>query len=336
MAAEPTDDEVLFVPPRNYTDKEFEDMNDSQVNPESMEVKGPGVNESIIGEASSVTVPVEPVEPNGSDIPSEAVEPPVSPQPKEKTHKRARKAAEQKEPLIPNPPRVPEQVVAACEIAKSQALAKAKGEVLTSVESQRLLKKRLEQEEQDKKDEAKQEVQKKKQTAADKVEKLEAKLAKAQAKAKAIGEKKGKGKGGRRSVKRNLNTAFEAAAELPAAEGAAAPAAAPVVASPKPKRKSRSKEAVDGVVKLSPKAKSFAASTRSPMASKTSAGRANKAKQSLETLRGLEIPDLVLPNADFSKKKLSTILHTSVLACWFASFLNFGAEGCGSNKYQHA
>ena len=278
------------------TDKEWEDMlNDSQVDPVSMAVRGHQID---IDGPSSVTGlhNVEPVDVDAASITAEA---PASP-----AHKRRKKAAERKEPLIANPPSIPGEVLAACKSQMEQALADRES-VGTNVESQRDLKKRLEEEEKEKKDEKKEVAQRKKQTAAEKaVEKAQEKLAKAQAKAQAMAEKnKNKGK----RTKRALDSDFQAVADSVETHGAAGstnhepPGPAPeVMASPNPKKRPRRKATASPNIKLSPKAKQFAAC--SAMASKTAAGRANKAKDNLNLLRDLNIPDLHVPTGEFAKK----------------------------------
>lgn len=208
--------------------------------------------------------------------------------------------AKRKEPLLPNPPVVPNEVLEAAKKAKKQ-MAKD-GQVDTDLDAQRDLKRRLKQEEEDKKNDAKQAATMKQQSAAQKaLEKAQKQLEKAQAKAVAVQNKMDKQKG----VKRNLDSAFASVDNKGGSAG-----------SPNKRTRTRKgdgrkkEEKTEPTVKLSPKARAFAAGVSPvpkpkakalPKAS-PAATRAAKARLAMQRLRDLAPPDLKLPEGDFTKK----------------------------------
>lgn len=172
---------------------------------------------------------------------------------------------------------------------KTQALGNdpSSVSVFTDVESQRLLKQKLDQEEKEKKAQAKEEADQKKQSAAEKaLKKAQEKFEKAQAKALAI-QKRLDNKG----CKRKLDPKFAEVDDKK--EEPASP-------EDRKKRTRNPKAKSKPSVALSPKAKAFANSSCSNQGDKGT----SKAQQALQTLRNLNIPDLNLPGDDFNRKFL--------------------------------
>lgn len=208
--------------------------------------------------------------------------------------KRAKMQQQQKSALIQKPPALPPSVAQAAQ----QALDQVKGQnesLELNVEDQRLLKRKLDQEAQEKAEAKKEEAHTKKETAAAKaLAKAEKKLEQAKAKSAALKEKLVGG------VKRRLDHAFATV------DDKGGPPASP----PKPAAKTRARKAqkTSPNVKLSSKAKAFAASTASGTRSPLKVGNGNRreqvANQSLLVLRGLNLPGLELPPDNFSKKML--------------------------------
>jgi hypothetical protein len=171
------------------------------------------------------------------------------------------------------------------------------GPLTADVDAQRALKKKMKQEAENKKEEAE---MKKREASQKAIEKAQAKLNIALAKAKVLEEKPTKNK----RLKRRLGAEFDAAAD----NSGAAPSASsdhsmkanpPSSPCPKPRAPKKPKS-----VKLSPKAKTFAAKATSPN-KKTMNASMEKALAALQTLRDLHLDDLPLPDGPSSKKFLA-------------------------------
>ena len=182
-----------------------------------------------------------------------------------------------------------------------QALEEVKGQEGTlglNLEDQRGLKRKLDQEAQEKADAKKEETMNKKQAAAAKaLEKAEHKLAQAKAKSEAL---KGKLVGG---VKRRLDNAFAAV------DDKGGPPPSPPKAAAKARTRKATKKSPNVKVSLSPKAAAFAANTAASAAGSRSPPKEGNRRQqvaehSLKQLRDLNLPGLELPGENFSKKML--------------------------------
>ena len=195
---------------------------------------------------------------------------------------------EEKQVLISDPPKLPD---AALKLAKQQAQEVAtEGKIELSTDEQRELKKQKEVQARELAEKKKQNaLDKKKDAAAKALEKAEQKLKAAQEKAEQIST------GARKPVKRKLEKELNLACEA----GASAPPSSPRAYDSKTSRRRPSKH-----VKLSPKAKKFAAAT-SP--SKVATASQNKAVVALKLLRDTKLPYLSLPGENFSKKILGSI-----------------------------
>ena len=204
--------------------------------------------------------------------------------------------------LIEEPPQLPPAVAEAAKRQKTEVQAKSgTGSVEVSTEAQRNLKRKLEEDAKQLAEEKQNQAEAKKQAAADlALQKAQLKLEKAQAKAKALQDKMEKAS----KVKRKLDSELAAVADPESVQ--------PPVSPPKKGRKPKSKASPnnknkrDQVVKLSPKAKQFAASTSRPSES----GEGTKSQLALQKLRDLDLPDLKLPLDPFCKKILAyTLMH---------------------------
>lgn len=231
----------------------------------------------------------------GGDTVVPADEMPPPPLEPEQRRKRTKKQQQEKSALIQKPPALPPSVAQAAQEALIEEKGK-EGSIELNVEDQRLLKRKLDQEAQEKAETKKEEAHTKKTEAAAKaLAKAEKKLEQAKAKSAALKEKLVGG------VKRKLDNAFANV------DDKGGPPASP----PKPAAKTRARKTTKQSpnVKLSPKAKAFAANTasaasgsRSPL--KDGNRREQVANKSLQLLRGLNLPGLELPPDNFSKKML--------------------------------
>ena len=220
-----------------------------------------------------------------------------SPEPAKKRSRKAT-AAEKAErgPLIAKPPELPANMYR--DAMSNTSAYVTQGAVEPSLSDQRNLRKQLDEAARLEAEQKKQEAHDKKQKdAARAIEKAEKKLEIARAKAAKLVEKENsKGK-----AKRRLDKEFLKLADPHKGETPEAPPASPE--QPKPKRKARAKAATitSPNIKLSPKAKAFAAGSSSKPSPKKDP-RLNRAQAALQLLRDVKLPDLKLPTNDFSKK----------------------------------
>lgn len=273
------------------TSKETEEPASVAIDLDSPELAKPVSPDNQLGLEESQAVSPEPSRVTGlvqieqPPAPSPSVAEPPSPKP------RAQKSRKDG-PLIAAPPVLAPHVSAAAEARIG------KGSVESNLEDQRELKKALDQEAKDQAEEKKRHaVEKKMKKCEDAIEKAKAKLEKAVAKAKAASKPKGKG------TKRKLDSEFAAVADVDTQ-----PAASP--------------EKVKSI-KLSPKAKAFAAAAQSSPgkkgAKKRADNRASRAVNNLEYLRTLDVADMRIPPPPFAKKILACI--QLMLSSEFSSLL---------------
>ncbi len=228
-------------------------------------------------------------EPEIPEIKAPEIKEPASIQ--ESPEKSGKKNGGHKTALIERPPALPPHV-------KSEAEKQAES-VAGSVEEHQRLRKELDEQQKAEALKKKQDAEnKQKQAVETALAKAEQKLAKAKAKAAAL-QNKLDNKGNKR-IRRSLEGEF---AEVK--DNKASPKPSPK--KPAPKR-SRAKKAPGSNVKLSPKAKRFAAKAATPKAATPDQPKINKAMEkalaALETLRGLELDDLPLPDSATLTKKL--------------------------------
>lgn len=232
---------------------------------------GPGPAVSLSSQDAVIDTPAEVCDLVG-DASSQQAQPP--------TPKRRRLTQmKDKGELIPNPPVLAPHVVAA-----AKSVVSPEG-VEGNLSTQRGLKKTLEQEAKDKAE------QKKLEAETERVEKSQAAIAKAKAKLEKLEAKAKAIDGRKRAVKRKLDPELASAAD----DTTQGPPPSPEIPKAQVKR---------ARVKLSPRAKQFAASSGSPNAKMKPDPRATKAASNLKLLRELKLDGLVLPADTFPKKIL--------------------------------